>query len=388
MQVLAFLDHFGIADDDPRVNPYGGAIAVGHPLASSGVRLMTQPRPAVRGAPRGPLRAHHDVHRARHGRHRDLGEPGLHHRARGHRRMSAPAPTTEVVTAAKVRLLDLPFDAGRAALITLDNGLDHTRPNTFGPGGLARAGRRAGRDRARRLRRDRRPSAVTGKPFVFAVGADLTGVPSITDRDAGPRARRGSATRVLRPVRASCAVPTFAFVNGAAMGGGLELALHCHVPHPVQRRGRRSPSPRCFLGLVPAWGGTHLLPNLIGADARGRGHHREPVEPEPDAQGAARRTTLGIADALLEPADFLERVAALGGEGGARRDQRRAARRSTAVPAGTAAVGPRPGRRRRALPRRGARRRTAPWTCSPAGPHGAPGDDGVRRRGRRARRPA
>ena len=42
VQVLAFLDHFGIAQDDPRVNPYGGAIATGHPLASSGVRLMTQ----------------------------------------------------------------------------------------------------------------------------------------------------------------------------------------------------------------------------------------------------------------------------------------------------------------------------------------------------------
>jgi acetyl-CoA acyltransferase len=42
VQVLAFLDHFGIADDDPRVNQYGGAIAVGHPLASSGVRLMNQ----------------------------------------------------------------------------------------------------------------------------------------------------------------------------------------------------------------------------------------------------------------------------------------------------------------------------------------------------------
>ncbi|WP_305782688.1 thiolase family protein [Symbioplanes lichenis] len=42
VQVLAFLDHFGIADDDPRVNPWGGAIAMGHPLASSGVRLMTQ----------------------------------------------------------------------------------------------------------------------------------------------------------------------------------------------------------------------------------------------------------------------------------------------------------------------------------------------------------
>src|SRR5690606_24408185 len=42
VQVLAFLDHFGIADDDPRVNPWGGAIAVGHPLAASGVRLMIQ----------------------------------------------------------------------------------------------------------------------------------------------------------------------------------------------------------------------------------------------------------------------------------------------------------------------------------------------------------
>jgi acetyl-CoA acyltransferase len=42
VQVIAFLDHFGIADDDPRVNEYGGAIALGHPLACSGVRLMTQ----------------------------------------------------------------------------------------------------------------------------------------------------------------------------------------------------------------------------------------------------------------------------------------------------------------------------------------------------------
>ncbi|OHV37382.1 acetyl-CoA acetyltransferase [Parafrankia soli] len=42
VQVIAFLEHFGLADDDPRVNPYGGAIAYGHPLASSGVRLMTQ----------------------------------------------------------------------------------------------------------------------------------------------------------------------------------------------------------------------------------------------------------------------------------------------------------------------------------------------------------
>lgn len=42
VQVLSFLDHYGIDDDDPRVNPWGGAIAIGHPLASSGVRLMIQ----------------------------------------------------------------------------------------------------------------------------------------------------------------------------------------------------------------------------------------------------------------------------------------------------------------------------------------------------------
>jgi acetyl-CoA acyltransferase len=42
VQVLAFLDHFKIDDGDPRVNPWGGAIALGHPLASSGVRLMMQ----------------------------------------------------------------------------------------------------------------------------------------------------------------------------------------------------------------------------------------------------------------------------------------------------------------------------------------------------------
>ena len=42
VQVLSLLDHFGIADDDPRVNPWGGAIALGHPLAASGVRLMIQ----------------------------------------------------------------------------------------------------------------------------------------------------------------------------------------------------------------------------------------------------------------------------------------------------------------------------------------------------------
>jgi acetyl-CoA acyltransferase len=53
VQVLAFLDHFKIADDDPRVNPWGGAIALGHPLASSGVRLMIQLAREFAGQPPG-----------------------------------------------------------------------------------------------------------------------------------------------------------------------------------------------------------------------------------------------------------------------------------------------------------------------------------------------
>ena len=64
VQVLSFLDAFGIADDDPRVNQYGGAIAVGHPLASSGVRLMTQLARQFEEHPGRPLRPDDDVRRA------------------------------------------------------------------------------------------------------------------------------------------------------------------------------------------------------------------------------------------------------------------------------------------------------------------------------------
>ena len=81
VQVLAFLDHFGIADDDPRVNPWGGAIAIGHPLASSGVRLMTQLARQFAEHPEVRYGAHRDVHRHRHGRHGHLGEPELGGRA-------------------------------------------------------------------------------------------------------------------------------------------------------------------------------------------------------------------------------------------------------------------------------------------------------------------
>ena len=100
-------------------------------------------------------------------------------------------------------------------------------------------------------------------------------------------------------------MPTFAFVNGAVMGGGLELALHCHY-RTLAANAAAIALPEVFLGLVPGWGGTQLLPNLIGAEQRRHRDHRERAEPEQDAQARSRPSSLGIADVLFESADFLE----------------------------------------------------------------------------------
>jgi 3-hydroxyacyl-CoA dehydrogenase/enoyl-CoA hydratase/carnithine racemase len=206
----------------------------------------------------------------------------------------------EVVTEAKVRYLRVPGLAGELALITIDNGHDHTRPSTFGPGGLASL------DAALDDIEGHSPApvaiAVTGKPFIFAVGADLSGVPSVTE--AG-QAREISETghRVFRRLKES-SIPTFAFVNGAALGGGLELALHCH--YRTIATTAVVAFPEVFLGLVPGWGGTQLLPNLIGIDPAvtvivENALAQNKITPGPKA------AKLGMADAVFEPADFLER---------------------------------------------------------------------------------
>ncbi|RBY86742.1 3-hydroxyacyl-CoA dehydrogenase [Blastococcus sp. TBT05-19] len=206
----------------------------------------------------------------------------------------------EVVTRALVRFLTLPGLSGEFALITIDNGHDHTRPSTFGPGGLASLDAALDEIAAR----SPAPAAigVTGKPFIFAVGADLSGVPSVTDASAA-REIAETGHRVFRRLKDS-SVPTFAFVNGVALGGGLELALHCH--YRTMSGGAAVAFPEAFLGLVPGWGGTQLLPNLIGIDAAvtvivENALAQNKMTPAPKA------AELGIADALFEPADFLER---------------------------------------------------------------------------------
>ncbi|MCF6743583.1 3-hydroxyacyl-CoA dehydrogenase [Blastococcus sp. KM273128] len=206
----------------------------------------------------------------------------------------------EVVTAAKVRFLTYPGLVGEIALITLDNGHDHTRPSTFGPGGLASLD--AALDEIAAHSPAPAAIAVTGKPFIFAVGADLSGVPSVTDA-AAAREIAETGHRVFRRLKDST-IPTFAFVNGVALGGGLELALHCH--YRTISAGAAVGFPEAFLGLVPGWGGTQLLPNLIGIDPAvtvvvENALAQNKMTPAPKA------AELGIADALFEPADFLER---------------------------------------------------------------------------------
>ena len=58
-------------------------------------------------------------------------------------------------------------------------------------------------------------------------------------------------------------VPSFCFINGVALGGGLEVALHCTY-RTISSGVPMVAFPECFLGLVPGWGGTYLLPRLIG----------------------------------------------------------------------------------------------------------------------------
>jgi len=79
----------------------------------------------------------------------------------------------EVITRALVRDVQLPAGAGTMALITLDNGHDHTRPNTFGPAGLIALRDALDEVAGRAETGDIAAVGVTGKPFIFAAGADL-----------------------------------------------------------------------------------------------------------------------------------------------------------------------------------------------------------------------
>jgi 3-hydroxyacyl-CoA dehydrogenase/enoyl-CoA hydratase/carnithine racemase len=208
----------------------------------------------------------------------------------------------EVVTEAHVRHFDLPLGAGRFALITLDNGFDHTKPNTFGPQSLAKLDLAIDQVEREAAAGEIVGVGITGKPFIFAVGADLKGVEALKDREHAVAIGKGGHDVFKR--LGTLAVPTFAYYNGAAMGGGVEVGLHCRY-RTVSAALPAFSLPEVFLGLVPGWGGCTLLPNLIGADKAVSVIIENSLSQNRQLKGK-QVFELGIADALFEGADFLE----------------------------------------------------------------------------------
>ena len=206
----------------------------------------------------------------------------------------------EVVTRALGRDVQLPHGAGTAVLITLDNGHDHSKPNTLGPRSLDLLNTAID---AALARTDISAVAITGKPFILAAGADLTGIPTITERDqAKAIAQIGHA--IFGKLH-TAHLPTFTFINGMALGGGLEVALHCDF-RTISAAVPAVALPECFLGILPGWGGAFLLPNLIGADRAVTVIVENPLSQNKMLTGPQAHR-LGIADAIFEGADFLER---------------------------------------------------------------------------------
>ena len=215
------------------------------------------------------------------------------------------APTafeSEVVTRSIVQDVTLPGGAGTLALVTLDNGFDHTKPNTFGPATLVQLQAVVDGLHARAEAGEIAAVGITGKPFIFAVGADLTGVPHVSQREQAVEIAR-AGHRAFASIM-DLPVPTFGFVNGAAMGGGVEIALACDY-RTISGGVPAVALPECFLGLVPGWGGCYLLPRLLGAPKALKVIIENPLSMNRMLKGV-EAYQLGIADAIFEPADFLE----------------------------------------------------------------------------------
>ena len=195
--------------------------------------------------------------------------------------------------------------AGDVALVTIDNGEDWQKPTFFGADAL----RSLDKTVDELERGDFEAAVFTGKPFVFAVGADLTEFPGITSR----RAREGSRAghELFGRIR-GLPFPTVAAVNGACIGGGLELALHCSA-RTVATTVRHLAFSEVFLGLLPAWGGTQLLPRLAGPETAIKVIVSNPLRQNRMLTGP-QAAELGLADRLLEAVEFLDESVAFARE--------------------------------------------------------------------------
>jgi len=207
----------------------------------------------------------------------------------------------EVVTHSYVKDVRLP--SGKTlALITLDNGRDHTRPNTLGPVTLAELARVLDELAARASAGEIDAVGITGKQFILAAGADLTKVDDIPDRDAAKLLAQLGHSTFQRLGRLG--VPSFAFVNGLALGGGVEIGLNSTY-RTVDASAAAIALPEVFLGIIPGWGGATLLPNLIGIENALRVVIENPLKMN-RTLSAKEAFELGMFDALFGHVNFLE----------------------------------------------------------------------------------
>lgn len=212
------------------------------------------------------------------------------------------ASEDEVVTRSLVRDVALP-SGGTLALITLDNGRDHTRPNTLGPRTLQELGDVLDALRARAASGDIQAVAVTGKPFIFAAGADLSKVSTLaTEENARLMAQFGHF--VLGKL-GELGVPSFAFVNGLALGGAMEIALHCDY-RTLDSSTAALAFPEVFLGIIPGWGGATIVPNLIGIEQALEIIVTNPLKNNRMLK-PKQAFEMGLFDAMFGSASFLER---------------------------------------------------------------------------------
>jgi len=207
----------------------------------------------------------------------------------------------EVVTHSYVRDISLP--SGKVlGLITLDNDRDHTRPSTLGPNSLLEYGAALDALAVRAAAGEIQAVAVTGKPYILAAGADLSKVSDIPNRDlAKQMAQLGHFTFGKM---ATIGVPTFAFINGLALGGGVEVALAADY-RTIDSSIPALALPEVFLGIIPGWGGAYLLPNLIGIENALKVVVENPLKNNRTLKGQ-QAFDLGIADAIFGPASYLE----------------------------------------------------------------------------------
>ena len=207
----------------------------------------------------------------------------------------------EVITHSYVR--DVPLSGAKVlALVTLDNGRDHTRPSTLGPATMMEFGVVLDALTERAARGEIAGVAVTGKPFILAAGADLSKVSEIPSREVAMQlAQLGH--QVLGKLT-SLGVPSFVFINGLTLGGGTEIALNADY-RTIDRSIAALALPEVFLGMIPGWGGSWLLPNLIGIENALRVIIENPLKNNRMLKGQ-EAFDLGIADAIFEPAAFLE----------------------------------------------------------------------------------